>query len=158
MSFRPNCFTCIAHSYLYYTLLVPHTYASYIRHWCIFFYYEIQYKSSSISNMVFLTWYQSHCSNPLVCRSLAVLSSWVSSAAVVVSSTTAPTETSVHQRPLPCRHHRFCFSDQTTDYIIGTYSPRSAFLWIFVFIGPPTRLHAPPEFSASLAHAFTRRQ
>ena len=25
-------FTCIAHLYLYYTLLVPHTYASYIRH------------------------------------------------------------------------------------------------------------------------------
>ena len=38
--------------YLYYTLLVPHTYASYIRHWCIFSHYEIQYKSSSISNMV----------------------------------------------------------------------------------------------------------
>ena len=51
--------------------------------------------------LVFLTWYQSHCSNPLVCRSSAVLSSWVSSAAVVVSSTTASTATSVHQRPLP---------------------------------------------------------
>ena len=36
MSFRPNYFTCTAHSYLYCTLLVPHTYASYIRHWCIF--------------------------------------------------------------------------------------------------------------------------
>ena len=36
MGFRPNYFTCIAHLYLYYTLLVPHTYASYIRHWCIF--------------------------------------------------------------------------------------------------------------------------
>ena len=34
------------------TLLVPHTYVSYIRHWCIFSHYEIQYKSSSISNMV----------------------------------------------------------------------------------------------------------
>ena len=56
MGFRPNCFTCIAHSYLYYTLLVPHTYASYIRHWCIFFHYEIQYKNP----LVFLTWYQSH--------------------------------------------------------------------------------------------------
>ena len=32
MGFWPNCFTCIAHLYLYYTLLVPHTYASYIRH------------------------------------------------------------------------------------------------------------------------------
>ena len=32
MGFKPNCFTCIAHLYLYYTLLVPHTYASYIRH------------------------------------------------------------------------------------------------------------------------------
>ena len=32
MGFRPNYFTCIAHLYLYYTLLVPHTYASYIRH------------------------------------------------------------------------------------------------------------------------------
>ena len=52
MGFRPNYFTCIAHLYLYYTLLVLHTYASYIRHWCIFSYYEIQYKSSSISNMV----------------------------------------------------------------------------------------------------------
>ena len=30
-------FTCIAHLYLYYTLLVQHTYASYIRHWCILF-------------------------------------------------------------------------------------------------------------------------
>ena len=56
MGFRPNCFTCIAHSYLYYTLLVPHTYASYIRHCCIFFHYEIQYKNP----LVFLTWYQSH--------------------------------------------------------------------------------------------------
>ena len=36
MGFRPNYFTCIAHLYLYYTLLVPHTYVSYIRHWCIF--------------------------------------------------------------------------------------------------------------------------
>ena len=52
MSFRPNYFTCIAHLYLYYTLLVPYTYASYIRHWCIFFHREIQYKTSSISNMV----------------------------------------------------------------------------------------------------------
>ena len=32
MGFRPSYFTCIAHLYLYYTLLVPHTYASYIRH------------------------------------------------------------------------------------------------------------------------------
>ena len=52
MGFRPNYFTCIVHLYLYYTLLVPHTYASYIRHWCIFSHYEIQYKSTSISNMV----------------------------------------------------------------------------------------------------------
>ena len=52
MGFRPSYFTCIAHLYLYYTLLVPHTYASCIRHWCIFSHYEIQYKSSSISNMV----------------------------------------------------------------------------------------------------------
>ena len=52
MGFRSSYFTCIAHLYLYYTLLVPHTYASYIKHWCIFSHYEIQYKSSSISNMV----------------------------------------------------------------------------------------------------------
>ena len=52
MGFRLSYFTCIAHLYLYYTLLVPHTYASYIRHWCIFSHYEIQYKSSNISNMV----------------------------------------------------------------------------------------------------------
>ena len=52
MGFRPNYFTCIAHLYLYYILLVPHTYASYIRHWCIFSHYEIQYKSFNISNMV----------------------------------------------------------------------------------------------------------
>ena len=52
MGFRPNCLTCIAHLYLYYTLLVLHTYASYIRLWYIFSHYEIQYKSSSISNMV----------------------------------------------------------------------------------------------------------
>ena len=108
--------------------------------------------------LVFLTWYQSHCSNPLVCRSSAVLSSWVSSAAVVVSSTTASTATSVHQRPLPCRHHRFRFSDQTTDYTIGKISLRSAFRWNIVFIGPSTRLHAPPEVLASLACAFTRCQ
>ena len=56
MGFRPNCFTCIAHLYLYYTLLVPHTYASYIRHWCTFFHEEIQYNLP-----VFLTWYQNHC-------------------------------------------------------------------------------------------------
>ena len=68
MGFRPNCFTCITHSYLYYTLLVPHTYASYIRHWCIFFYWEIQYNLP-----VFLTWYQSHCFDFF----LAVLSSLV---------------------------------------------------------------------------------
>ena len=52
MGFRPSYFTCIAQLYLYYTLLVPYTYASYIRYWCIFFHYKIQYKSSSISNMV----------------------------------------------------------------------------------------------------------
>ena len=55
MGFRPNCLTCIAHLahlYLYYTLLVPHTYASYIRHWCIFFYSKNTIQSSSISNMV----------------------------------------------------------------------------------------------------------
>ena len=50
MGFRPNCFTCIAHLYLYYTLLVPHTYASYIRHWCIFFHSRNTIQSSSISN------------------------------------------------------------------------------------------------------------
>ena len=55
MGFRPNCSTCITHLYLYYTLLVPDTYASYIRHWCIFFHWEIQYNL-----LVFLTWYQSH--------------------------------------------------------------------------------------------------
>ena len=52
MGFMSSYFTCIAHLYLYYTLFVPHTYASYIRHWCIFSRYEIQYKSFSISNMV----------------------------------------------------------------------------------------------------------
>ena len=50
LGFRPSYFSCIAHLYLYYTSLVPHTNASYIRHWCIFSHYEIQYKSSSISN------------------------------------------------------------------------------------------------------------
>ena len=145
--FRPNYFTCTAHLYLYCTLLVTHTYASYIRHWCIFSHEEIQYNL-----LVFLTCYQSHCSNPLVCRSSTVLSSWVSSAAVVVSSTTTSTATSVHQRPLPCRHHRFHFSDQTTDYTIGKKSLRSPFLWNLVFIGPPTRPHAPLEVSASESH------
>ena len=52
MGFRPSYFTCIAHLYLYYILLIPHTYASYIGHWCIFSHHEIQYKSSSISNIV----------------------------------------------------------------------------------------------------------
>ena len=31
MDFRPSYFTCIAHLYLYYILLIPHTYASYIK-------------------------------------------------------------------------------------------------------------------------------
>ena len=52
VGFRPNCLTCIAHLYLYYTLLVPHTYASYIRHRCIFFYSRNTIQSFSISNMV----------------------------------------------------------------------------------------------------------
>ena len=54
MGFTPNCLTCIciAHLYLYYTLLVPHTYTSYIRHWCIFFYSRNTIQSSSISNIV----------------------------------------------------------------------------------------------------------
>ena len=41
MDFRPSYFTCIAHLYLYYILLIPHTYASYIGHWCIFSHHEI---------------------------------------------------------------------------------------------------------------------
>ena len=52
MGFRPNCFTCLAHLYLYYTLLVSYTYASYMRHWCIFSYYENTIQFSSNSNMV----------------------------------------------------------------------------------------------------------
>ena len=52
VGFRPNCLTCIAHLYLYYTLLVPHTYASYIRHWCIFFYSRNTIQSSSIYNNI----------------------------------------------------------------------------------------------------------
>ena len=52
MGFRPNCFTCLAHLYLYYTLLVSYTYASYMRHWCIFSYYENTIQFFSISNMV----------------------------------------------------------------------------------------------------------
>ena len=69
MGFRPNYLSCIAHLYLYYTLLVPHTYASYTRLWCIFSHYEIQ------DNLpVFLAWYQSHCSDLfLVVLSLLVL-------------------------------------------------------------------------------------
>ena len=50
-----TCTCTILYLYLYYTLLVPHTYASYIRHWYIFFHQEIQDNFS-----VFLTWYQSH--------------------------------------------------------------------------------------------------
>ena len=50
--FRPNYFTCTAHLYLYCTLLVLHTYASYIRHWCIFFSLRNTIQSFSISNMV----------------------------------------------------------------------------------------------------------
>ena len=56
LCYGPNCFTCIAYLYLYYTFLIPHTYAFYIRHWCIFFHWEIQYNLP-----LFLTWYQSHC-------------------------------------------------------------------------------------------------
>ena len=44
-----HTYTCTT-LYLYRTLM-PHTYATYIRHWCIFSHYEIQYKSFSISNM-----------------------------------------------------------------------------------------------------------
>ena len=80
-----------------------------------------------------------------------------------MSSTTASTATSVHQRPLPCRHHRFRFSDQITDYTIRKKSLRSPFLWNFVFIGPSTRCHqksrrhshAPPA-SSTRRHALPR--
>ena len=96
-----------------------------------------------------------HCSNPLVCRSSAVLSSWVSSATVVVSSTTASTATSVHQRPLPCRHHRFRFSDQTTDYTIGKKSLRSPFSVKFSL---HRTSHAPPRATRSFCVRVTRLQ
>ena len=52
MGFRPNYFTCTAHLYLYYILLVLHTYASYIGTDVYFLIMKIQYKSFSISNMV----------------------------------------------------------------------------------------------------------
>ena len=55
MGFRPHCFTCKAHLYLYSILFVPHTYTSYIRHWYIFFHWEIQYNLP-----IFLTWYQNY--------------------------------------------------------------------------------------------------
>ena len=83
MGFRPSYFTCIAHLYLYYSLLVPHTYASYISHWCIFSHYEIQYKSSSISNMV---------SEPLLWHFLNNL--------VFISVTPFPTSLLPSQQPL----------------------------------------------------------
>ena len=59
MGFRPTLFTCIAHL-LYCTLCLL-----YKRHLCIFYWLRIQYNLP-----VFLTWYQSHCSNIF----LAVLS------------------------------------------------------------------------------------
>ena len=102
MGLRPTLFTCTAHilvlhTYLYYTCTCTTHSTSYIK---AVMYILLHVKYNTIHS-ISLTWYQSHCSNPLVCRSSAVLSSWVSSAAVVVSSTTASTATSVHQRPLP---------------------------------------------------------
>ena len=52
MGFRPTLFTCIAHLYLYYTLLVPHTYASYIKALMYILCLWNTIQSSSISNIV----------------------------------------------------------------------------------------------------------
>ena len=51
--FRPNYFTCTAHLYLYCTLLVPHTYASYL-YKALMYIFSLRntIQSSSISNMV----------------------------------------------------------------------------------------------------------
>ena len=48
MGFRSSQVTCIVHLYLYYTLLVPHTYAFYIKALMyILLIYEIQYTQNS---------------------------------------------------------------------------------------------------------------
>ena len=72
MGFGPNCFTCIAHLYLYYTLLVLHFTCT--AHLCLLYkalMYIFSWRNIIYTNLpVFLTWYQSHSSDLF----LAVLS------------------------------------------------------------------------------------
>ena len=63
VGFRPTLFAYITH------ILVLHTMPSIYRHSCIFYSLRNTYTIHS----VFLTWYQSHCSNPLVCFFLGVI-------------------------------------------------------------------------------------
>ena len=75
MGFRPNYFTCIAHLYLYYTLLVfSHEEIQYLYSTLIlvlYFTYIFSWRNTIYTNLpVFLTWYQSHSSDLF----LAVLS------------------------------------------------------------------------------------
>ena len=70
-----------------------------------------------------------------------------------MSSTTASIMTSVHQRPLPCCHHRFRFSDQTTDYTIGKKSLRSVFLRNIIFVGPSTHHYNSRHYWHALSRA-----
>ena len=98
MGFRLTLFTCTTHSVSYIKALI----------------YILLLEKYNKIHWIFLTWYQSHCSKPLVS-----FTSWVSfTATVVVNTTIASIATIVHQRPLPCRHHHFYFSDQTTGCTI----------------------------------------
>ena len=72
MGFRPklpylySTLVLVLHLYLYYTLLIPHTYASYIRHWCIFFYSRNTIQSVLLVPTWYFTWYQSYLLVPTV--------------------------------------------------------------------------------------------
>ena len=136
MGFRLTLFTCTTHSVSYIKALI----------------YILLLEKYNKIHWIFLTWYQSHCSKPLVS-----FTSWVSfTATVVVNTTTASTATAVHQRPLPCRHHRFHFSDQTTGCTIREDSLWFARLWKIVFIEPITHPPAPLQVWATSTHPLMR--
>ena len=171
MGFRLNCFTCITHLYLYYTLLVPHTYAFYIRHWCIFFHEEIQYNL-----LVFLTWYQSHRSD---------FFSAVLSPLVFLDSQLLPPLQLLLQpfavKPLTCFSHHLWFRtcsrrhSESWDHcqtVATVILAPIVFLQVplrsssadlpsrgnLTIIGAATRPHMPPKDSAQKLTRFTRLQ
>ena len=70
----------------------------------------------------------------------------MSSTATVIVKITTTTMTTVHQRPLPYRHHCFRYSDQTTSHTTRKDSLRSARLWKLISIGPLIRPHASRQY------------